>query len=56
MKNISFKGKEEVQKVYTSSISIQRYGEPEEVANVSFFLLSDDSSCVTNSICTVDAA
>lgn len=31
-----------------------RYGEPEEVANVVIFLLSDDASYVSQSIYTVD--
>lgn len=39
---------------FAAAVPMGRYGEPEEVANVVSFLLSDDSSYVTQSIYTVD--
>lgn len=39
---------------FSQAVPIGRYGEPEEVANVVSFLLSDDASYVTQSIYTVD--
>ena len=35
---------------------MKRYGEPQEVANVVAFLLSDDASYVSSSSYTVDGA
>ncbi|WAA09741.1 SDR family NAD(P)-dependent oxidoreductase [Fervidibacillus albus] len=43
----------EVEKAYAESVPMKRYGNPDEVANVALFLLSDDSSYVTSSIYTV---
>lgn len=39
---------------FSAAVPMGRYGEPEEVANVALFLLSDDASYVTQSIYTVD--
>ncbi|MEH7275864.1 SDR family NAD(P)-dependent oxidoreductase [Neobacillus vireti] len=45
---------EEAEKMFTSAIPMGRYGEPEEIANVAAFLLSDEASYVTASIYTID--
>lgn len=45
---------EEANKLFTSAIPMGRYGEPQEIASVAAFLLSDDSSYVTASIYTID--
>lgn len=45
---------EEATKAFSAAVPMGRYGEPEEVANVVSFLLSDDASYVTQSIYTVD--
>ncbi|MET3698487.1 NAD(P)-dependent dehydrogenase (short-subunit alcohol dehydrogenase family) [Bacillus oleivorans] len=45
---------EAAQKAYNNAVPMGRYGEPEEVANVTSFLLSDEASYVTQSIYTVD--
>ena len=39
---------------FAAAVPMGRYGEPEEVANVVSFLLSDDAAFVTQSIYTVD--
>lgn len=39
---------------FSSAVPMGRYGEPEEVANVVLFQLSDDASYVSQSIYTVD--
>lgn len=39
---------------YNDAVPMKRYGEPEEVANVIAFLLSDESSYVTSSSYTID--
>ena len=39
---------------YLEAISLQRYGEPEEVAEVVLFLLSDNARYVTGSVLRVD--
>jgi 3-oxoacyl-[acyl-carrier protein] reductase len=44
----------ETAKSYTSSISLGRFGKPEEVASVAVFLASDDSSYVTGESLVVD--
>ncbi|KYG90584.1 glucose 1-dehydrogenase [Metasolibacillus sp. FSL H7-0170] len=41
---------------YNDAVPLKRYGEPEEVANVVAFLLSDESSYVSSSSYTVDGA
>lgn len=45
---------EGAQKAFSAAVPMGRYGEPEEVANVALFLLSDDASYVSQSIYTVD--
>ncbi|WAA12080.1 SDR family NAD(P)-dependent oxidoreductase [Fervidibacillus halotolerans] len=44
----------EVEKAYAEAVPMKRYGNPDEVANVAMFLLSDDAFYVTSSIYTVD--
>lgn len=39
---------------YNYAVPMKRYGEPEEVANVIAFLLSDESSYITSSSYTID--
>ncbi|MBL4721045.1 MAG: SDR family oxidoreductase, partial [Alphaproteobacteria bacterium] len=39
---------------YASSTPLQRYGDPEEVANLMLFLASEDSSFCTGSVYMVD--
>ena len=39
---------------YNDAVPMKRYGEPEEVANVTAFLLSDEASYVSSSSLTVD--
>lgn len=45
---------EDYQSATVSAIPMGRYGEPEEVAAVMNFLLSEDASYVTASLYTVD--
>ena len=45
---------EETLKSYRSSISLGRFGRPEEVASVAVFLACDDSSYVTGQSIVVD--
>ena len=45
---------EGAREAFSNAVPIGRYGEPEEVANVVLFLLSDDPSYVSQSIYTVD--
>lgn len=45
---------DQAQEAFAQAVPMGRYGEPEEVANVVLFLLSDESSYVTQSIYTVD--
>ncbi len=45
---------EETVESYTSSISLGRFGKPEEVASVAVFLASDDSSYITGQSIVVD--
>lgn len=45
---------EGARKAFGAAVPMGRYGEPEEVANVAIFLLSDDASYVAQSIYTVD--
>jgi len=45
---------EKLNKLYTSRICFQRFGEPEEVAPAFLFLASDDASYITGSVMKVD--
>mgnify|MGYP001458503826 FL=1 len=47
---------EAAQSAYQEAVPMKRYGEPQEVANVVAFLLSDDASYVSSSSYTVDGA
>ncbi|MFF2885864.1 SDR family NAD(P)-dependent oxidoreductase [Paenibacillus sp. NPDC057967] len=53
-KNTVPQNAEGARKAFGAAVPMGRYGEAEEVANVAIFLLSDDSSYVTQSIYTVD--
>jgi 3-oxoacyl-[acyl-carrier protein] reductase len=50
---VDWLGKETL-KSYQSSISLRRFGKPEEVASVAVFLASDDSSYITGESIVVD--
>lgn len=52
--NVAPGNAEQMHEAYTASVPMKRFGQPEEVANVAAFLLSDESSYVTGSIYTVD--
>ena len=58
MRNIESKvapgAAEAAQAAYNEAVPMKRYGEPEEVANVIAFLLSDEASYVSSSSYTVD--
>ena len=60
MRNIEAKvapgAAEAAQAAYNDAVPMKRYGEPEEVANVIAFLLSDEASYVSSSSFTVDGA
>lgn len=45
---------EKAREAFTASTPMRRYGEPDEVAAVMEFLLSDKASFVTSSLYTVD--
>jgi 3-oxoacyl-[acyl-carrier protein] reductase len=45
---------DETAKSYTSSISLGRFGRPEEVASVAVFLASEESSYITGQSLVVD--
>ncbi|WP_274365605.1 SDR family NAD(P)-dependent oxidoreductase [Paenibacillus thermotolerans] len=53
-KNTVPQDEEGARKAFSAAVPMGRYGEPEEVANVAIFLLSDDASYVSQSIYTVD--
>ncbi|TJY42662.1 SDR family oxidoreductase [Cohnella pontilimi] len=53
-KNTVPQDEEGAKKAFSAAVPMGRYGEPEEVANVVLFLLSDDASYVSQSIYTVD--
>ena len=46
--------KEDLQKLADETIPVARLAQPEEVANVVYFLASEDSSYMTGSMITVD--
>ena len=60
MRNIESKvapgAAEAAQAAYNDAVPMKRYGEPEEVANVITFLLSDEATYVSSSSFTVDGA
>lgn len=60
MRNIESKvapgASEAAQAAYNDAVPMKRYGEPEEVANVIAFLLSDEATYVSSSSFTVDGA
>ena len=60
MRNIESKvapgAAEAAQAAYNDAVPMKRYGEPEEVANVITFLLSDEASYVSSSSFTIDGA
>ena len=60
MRNIESKvapgAAEAAQAAYNDAVPMKRYGEPEEVANVITFLLSDEATYVSSSSFTIDGA
>lgn len=54
--NVAPGAAEAAQAAYNDAVPMKRYGEPEEVANVIVFLLSDEASYVSSSTFTVDGA
>jgi meso-butanediol dehydrogenase / (S,S)-butanediol dehydrogenase / diacetyl reductase len=54
--NVAPGAAEAVQAAYNDAVPMKRYGEPEEVANVIAFLLSDEASYVSSSSFTIDGA
>ena len=54
--NVAPGAAEAAQAAYNDAVPMKRYGEPEEVANVIAFLLSDEASYVSSSSFTVDGA
>ena len=52
--NVAPGAAEAAQAAYNEAVPMKRYGEPEEVANVIAFLLSDEASYVSSSSFTVD--
>jgi meso-butanediol dehydrogenase / (S,S)-butanediol dehydrogenase / diacetyl reductase len=54
--NVAPGAAEAAQAAYNDAVPMKRYGEPEEVANVIAFLLSDEASYVSSSAFTVDGA
>ena len=54
--NVAPGAAEAAQAAYNDAVPMKRYGEPEEVANVTAFLLSDEASYVSSSAFTVDGA
>lgn len=54
--NVAPDAAEAARTAYNDAVPMKRYGEPEEVANVIAFLLSDEASYVSSSSYTVDGA
>ncbi|MEK4128466.1 SDR family NAD(P)-dependent oxidoreductase [Solibacillus sp. FSL W8-0474] len=54
--NVAPGAAEAAQAAYNDAVPMKRYGEPEEVANVIVFLLSDEASYVSSSSITIDGA
>ncbi|MBD8037644.1 SDR family oxidoreductase [Solibacillus sp. A46] len=54
--NVAPGAAEAAQAAYNDAVPMKRYGEPEEVANVIVFLLSDEASYVSSSSFTIDGA
>lgn len=54
--NVAPGAAEAAQAAYNDAVPMKRYGEPEEVANVIAFLLSDEASYVSSSAFTIDGA
>ncbi|BAK17897.1 dehydrogenase with different specificities [Solibacillus silvestris StLB046] len=54
--NVAPGAAEAAQAAYNDAVPMKRYGEPEEVANVIAFLLSDEASYVSSSSFTIDGA
>lgn len=54
--NVAPGAAEAAQAAYNDAVPMKRYGEPEEVANVIAFLLSDEASYVSSSSLTIDGA
>ncbi|WP_275670932.1 SDR family NAD(P)-dependent oxidoreductase [Bacillus mesophilum] len=52
--NVAPDSAEAAQQAYSDSVPMKRYGEPEEVASLIAFLLSDESKYVTSSSYTID--
>ncbi|MGM0900643.1 MAG: SDR family NAD(P)-dependent oxidoreductase [Bacillota bacterium] len=55
-KNVAPDAAEAAQAAYNDAVPMKRYGEPQEVANVIAFLLSDEASYVSSSSYTIDGA
>lgn len=54
--NVAPGAAEAAKAAYNEAVPMKRYGEPEEVANVIAFLLSDEASYVSSSSYTIDGA
>lgn len=54
--NVAPGAAEAARSAYNDAVPMKRYGEPEEVANVIAFLLSDEASYVSSSSITIDGA
>jgi len=52
--NVAPGSADQMHDAYTAAVPMKRFGQPEEVANIAAFLLSDETSYVTGSAYTVD--